>query len=72
MGGVLVRDGNDIRGLLAQVIAGVRREGVCNDDSLIAPDTEAGETEPGNIHVYNVSQEAGGGQGKREAVSCEF
>lgn len=62
--GVLMADRDDVRGLFAEGIARVRRERVRNNDGLIAPDTEAGKPQPGNIHVYNLAQFSFKGQGK--------
>jgi len=56
MRGMLMTQGNDIGRLFSQGIAKVRREGIGNDNGITAFNPEARMTQPGDIHVTNVSQ----------------
>ena len=52
---VRVTDRNDIAGLLAQGVTGVRREWIGYNDGLTAPDPETGKSQPCNIHVISLA-----------------
>jgi hypothetical protein len=68
MAGVRMTDGNYIDGLFAQGIADIGGKGVGYNDGLTAAYAEAGMSQPGNIHIYNLSYLALKGQGKEAGI----